>query len=102
MGGGKVDPKWIMYMLATYNLLTAFYTSCVSDTLPSPHPTGGTCQRHVNYTRHKASNIHPIYRNGGTMGVAGLDHIYTYTHTHEYTCDICIHRHVPSYPDFGS
>ena len=37
-GGGKVAPTWIIYMLATYDLLTALHTSCASDTLPSPHP----------------------------------------------------------------
>ena len=36
--GGKVDPRWIIYMLATYDLLTALHTSCASDILPSPHP----------------------------------------------------------------
>ena len=37
-GGGKVDPRWIIYMLATYELLTALHTSCAGDTLPSPNP----------------------------------------------------------------
>ena len=36
-GGGKVDPRWIIYMLATCDLLTVLHTSCASDTLPSPH-----------------------------------------------------------------
>ena len=37
-GEGKLDPRWIINMLATYDLLAALHTGCASETLPSPNP----------------------------------------------------------------
>ena len=37
-GGGQEDHRWIINMLATYDLLAALHTGCASETLPSPNP----------------------------------------------------------------
>ena len=37
-GGGKVDPRWIIYMLATYDLLTALHTHTPVVPVTHYHP----------------------------------------------------------------
>ena len=91
-GGGKVDPRWIIYMLATCDLLTVLHTSCAIDTLPSAHPPhrggGGnvdptsiiymlaTCQLYPTQSLQHTAYIQDHDHEGG--GVAGLSHIYIY------------------------
>jgi len=51
-GGGTVDPRWIIYMLATYDHTTYLlpYTQVVPVTLPSPHPPHRGCGGKVDPT----------------------------------------------------
>ena len=87
-GGGKVDPRWFINMLATYDCILPY--TLVAPVIPSPNPPHRGGEGKVDPT---CVHMGPWHDRGGG-GVAGLSHMYIYIYAHTHISYIYIYIYI--------